>query len=118
MKKYDSLLHFPNVQGIKKAHIGGLFFGYSQFIRFAIIAFIFYMAAVLILDLNQDTQNTYIAVYIVFMAAMGTGLTIAGAPSISKAKMAATKIFEIIDEPSKIDTRLKDGIKTIETGLI
>jgi ABC-type multidrug transport system fused ATPase/permease subunit len=52
------------------------------------------------------------------MSALGTGMTIANAPSIAKAKAAATKIFEIIDEPSKIDTRDTKGETKIEEGLI
>lgn len=52
------------------------------------------------------------------MAAMGTGISLSSAPSVAKAKVAAGKIFEIIDEESKIDTRSENGIKEIKHGEI
>jgi hypothetical protein len=45
-----------------------------------------------------------------FVAALGTGISLSSAPSVSKAKEAASKIFAIIDEQSKIDTRENKGI--------
>jgi hypothetical protein len=42
--------------------------------------------------------NTYIGVNTLFVAALGSGISISSAPSISKAKEAAKKIFGIIDE--------------------
>jgi ABC-type multidrug transport system fused ATPase/permease subunit len=39
-------------------------------------------------------------------------------PSVKNARNAAKKIFEIIDEPSKIDSRETQGIKKIEAGAI
>lgn len=52
------------------------------------------------------------------MAALGTGISLSSAPSVAKAKAAAGKIFEIIDEPSLIDTRSESGVKEIKRGEI
>jgi ATP-binding cassette, subfamily B (MDR/TAP), member 1 len=52
------------------------------------------------------------------MAALGTGISLSSAPSIAKAKVAAGKIFEIVDEPSMIDTRSESGLKEIKHGEI
>ena len=46
LERYSALLVIPREAGIKKAHISGLFFGYSQGIRFIFIGFVFYIAAV------------------------------------------------------------------------
>ena len=46
LDKYSALLVIPKKAGIKKAHISGLFFGYSQAIRFVFIGIVFYVAAV------------------------------------------------------------------------
>ena len=45
MAYYNGLLELPNSAGFKNAHIGGVLFGYSQFIRFIFIGFIFYIAS-------------------------------------------------------------------------
>ena len=48
LDRNSELLIIPRQAGIKKAHVSGLFFGYSQAIRFIFIGVIFYMAAVII----------------------------------------------------------------------
>jgi hypothetical protein len=48
MGNFTKLLEGPNKDGIKEAHRSGFLFGYSVFVRFAFIAFIFYVGTVLI----------------------------------------------------------------------
>ncbi len=118
MKGFGELLSEPNKEGIKKAHIAGFFFGYSQGIRFFFIGFIFYICSLLIYKNIENPKDAYIGVYVLFVAALGTGTTLSAAPSVGKAKEAARKIFEIIEERSVIDPRDAKGIKTIERGEI
>lgn len=47
LAKYGDLLVIPHRTGVKRAHVSGLFFGYSQSIRFIFIAFVFYIAGML-----------------------------------------------------------------------
>ena len=54
MTYYNNLLEEPVKEGRKNAHVGGFLFGYSQFIRFAFIAFIFYIGARFIQQYPQD----------------------------------------------------------------
>lgn len=54
LDRYAQLLVVPREAGIKKAHISGLFFGYSQGIRFVFIALVFYVAAVFIKKYDLD----------------------------------------------------------------
>ena len=89
ISRYDKLLEYPNKVGIKNAHWSGLFFGYSQFIRFGYLAFVFYIASKFIFDYNENPKNTYIGIYILFISAMGTGIAMSEAPSLSKAKESA-----------------------------
>lgn len=109
LEKFDKLLEQPNLDGIKTAHIGGFFFGYSQCIRFLFIGIVFYIAAVFVNKQGDDPQNTYIGLYTLFLSALGTGISLSSAPSVGKAKGAALSIFEIIDEESQIDTRDETG---------
>jgi ATP-binding cassette, subfamily B (MDR/TAP), member 1 len=118
LEKFDSLLEEPRMTGIKQAHYTGFFFGYSQCIRFMFIGIVFYIAAVLINNYGDDQQDTYICLFTLFMAALGTGISLSSAPSVGKAKAAASKIFSIIDEPSLMDTRSDVGIKEIKRGEI
>ncbi len=54
--------------------------------------------------------------YTLFVAALGTGISLSSAPSVGKAKAAARTIFAITDEPSIIDTRDESGEKVIKKG--
>ena len=104
---------------MRNAHWSGFFFGYSQFIRFGFIAFVFYIASKFICDYkSENPKDTYIGVYILFVAALGTGFAMASAPSVGKAKESARQVFEIIEEKSLIDSRDTTGEKVIEHGAI
>ena len=98
--KFDELLEVPNQSGIKNAHISGFFFGYSQCVRFIFVGVVFYIAAIFINRKVENAEDSYIGVYTLFVAAIGTGVSLAQAPSVGKAKDAAKTIFAIIDEPS------------------
>ena len=56
LDRYAQLLVVPREAGIKKAHISGLFFGYSQGIRFVFIGLVFYTASVFVEKLGVDTE--------------------------------------------------------------
>jgi len=116
--RFDALLEEPALKGIKTGHYGGFWFGYSQCVRFLFVGIIFYIAAVFVKDYGDAPDDTYIGLYTLFLAALGTGISLSSAPSIGKAKAAASTIFEIIDEPSKIDTRDETGEKIIHHGEI
>lgn len=118
LEKFDSMLEEPKMTGIRQAHYSGFFYGYSQCIRYLFIGIVFYIAAVFINNYGDDQENTYICLYTLFMAAIGTGISLSSAPSVAKAKAAAEKIFAIIDEPSLLDTRSDSGIKEIKHGEI
>ena len=118
MTRYDKLLEVPNQIGVRNAHINGFLFGYSQCIRFLFIAFVFYIASLFIYDYGDNADDTYIGVYLLFVSALGSGIAISAAPSMSKAKHAATKVFNIIEDESKIDVRETTGETVIKEGAI
>lgn len=74
MNKYNSLLEEPLWVGVRNAHLSGVLFGYSQFIRFAFTAFIFYIASIFIKKYADGQESSFIAIYILFMSALGSGM--------------------------------------------
>lgn len=117
LDRYCDLLIIPHEAGLKKAHISGLFFGYSQSVRFAYVAFIFYIAAVLVNRYDEPSEKMFTGCYVVFVGSIGAGVAISMIPSVSKAKGAAKTVLGIIDEPSLIDPK-QPGQKTVPTGQI
>lgn len=117
LDRYNALLVIPHTAGVKRAHISGLFFAYSQSIRFAFVAFIFYVAAVFVNRYGLDPEAVFTGCYVVFVGSIGSGVSISQMPSISKAKAAARTVFGIIEEPSLIDPK-QPGEQKIPTGAI
>lgn len=118
LQKYDKLLEEPKRLTIKASHLAGFYFGYGQCVRFVFVGLCFYFAAEVIAKYHDDQVNTYIGINTLFVAALGSGISIASAPSVPKAKEAASKIFAIIDHKSTIDTREEKGLKEIKRGEI
>lgn len=71
----------------------------------------FYIASVFIKNKADKPEDTYIAVYVLFVAALGSGISMSNAPSMSVARASANTIFAIIDEKSQIDIREGKGLK-------
>jgi len=117
LERYAELLVVPREAGIKKAHISGLFFGYSQGIRFVFIAMVFYVAAVFTRRFDLDSQDVFTGCYVVFVGSIGTGVSLSQLPSIAKAREAAKQIFGIIEEPSKINPKQR-GVEAITHGRV
>jgi hypothetical protein len=51
---------------------------------------VFYLASLVIYYLNDEQENCYLAVFVLFMSALGAGINMSQMPSISKAKQAAS----------------------------
>lgn len=86
LSRYSELLVIPHRAGIKRAHISGLFFGYSQSVRFAFIAFVFYIAAVFTKRYDLKSEQVFAGCYVVFVGSIGSGVSLSQLPSIAKAK--------------------------------
>jgi hypothetical protein len=69
---------------------------------------VFYIAAVF-LQVTADSKHpltaddVYTGCYVVFVGAIGSGVSLSGMPSVSKAKACAKKVFGIIEEKSEIN---------------
>jgi ABC-type multidrug transport system fused ATPase/permease subunit len=87
------------------------------------VAISFYLASLVIEKFNMDAKqksDVFTGVYIMFVGAIGSGVSVSQMPSKSKAEKSANKVFSIIDEPSKIDPRIKGVGRNmkVETGTV
>lgn len=53
--------------------------------RFIYIAVVFYIAAIIIDKYSLNSQDVFTGVYVVFVGAIGSGASLAQAPSMAKA---------------------------------
>ena len=103
LSRYNELLIVPRKAGVKKAHMSGLFFAYSQAIRFIFVGIVFGVGAYFIKKHDLDPRDVFAASYVIFVGAIGTGVALSSLPSLSAARASAKLVFGIIEEPSKID---------------
>mmetsp|Transcript_18841 Transcript_18841/g.32183 ORF Transcript_18841/g.32183 Transcript_18841/m.32183 type:complete len:562 (-) Transcript_18841:652-2337(-) len=118
MDKYENLLEGPAKMRVRNAHIAGVAFGYSVCVRFIYIGIIFYIGSEFIKIYNLNSQDVYQSINILFTAALGAGFAMSQVPSATQAKESAKKIFSIIDEPSKLDSRERKQLRSVKEGKI
>lgn len=70
---------------MRLAYIGGIFFGYGYFIRYALMGGLFYIGTLLIMHKGLDPEGTYMAIFILYMSTVGAGIHLSNAPSVSRA---------------------------------
>ena len=87
-------------------------------IRFFFVGYVFFLASVLIWKKELNPANQYLGIFAIFLSSFTAGMNISMAPSYAKAKLAANKIFEIIEEKSPIDTKAPKGEIVVKEGAI
>ena len=92
----------------KRAHIGGFVFGFSQFTTFAVNSLLFYVGALFVYYIGIESENMFLAIFIIMLSSFGAGQAQQFAPSAAKGKRAAYRIFSIIDEESELDPFAKN----------
>ncbi|CDW80298.1 abc transporter family protein [Stylonychia lemnae] len=117
IKIYGDLLLHPYKMGVRNAHISGFLNGYAISARYLYIAFIFQITGIFIEQYNYDPLDMFVANYTVYMAAFGAGFTLSQLPSLSQAKSAANKIFDILNENQGKDNQEADNF-VIKQGII
>ncbi|VVB03571.1 unnamed protein product [Arabis nemorensis] len=109
MKMYSKKCEGPMKTGIRQGIVSGIGFGFSFFVLFASYATSFYVGSRLV----DDGKTTFDAVFRVFfaltMAAIAISQSSSLSPDSSKADIAASSIFAIMDRESKIDPSVETG---------
>ena len=106
VSRFGKLLDEPSKKKVRTAKISGILFGYSNSARMLFLGITFYVGSFFIKgDEGELSKNIYLSIFVIFMTCTGSGLALSGMPNIKKAKMAASNIFGIIDEPSTLDVR-------------
>ena len=105
---------------MRKAHIAGFLFGYSNCARMLFIGIVFYFGSWLVKRDSDKADMIYLAIMIIFSTCMGSGVAMSNVPSVQKAKNSAGNIFSVIDDLSTLDVRkdekAKDKVGEIARG--
>jgi len=108
---YKDALSGPLKSGLRTAIVGGAGFGFAEFFIFGVFAFSYWLGSTLtaqdkcsFLDVNKALNG-------LLFAGMTLGQAAAFIPDIGAARVAATKIYRLIDRHSSIDPSSPDGRK-------
>ena len=104
IERYNELLEEPSRKRVRNSHLAGIFFGYSQASRIIFVGVVFWIGSELIRKYNENAEDIYTAIWVLFSAAMGAGVSMSNMPSISKAKESAVQIFRMVDEKSIVNS--------------
>jgi ATP-binding cassette subfamily B (MDR/TAP) protein 1 len=68
----------------------------------------------MIMECTINPKDVFIALFAIFFGANHAGMAMSMGPDIGKAQLAATKIFKIIEQPSKINALEMDKNKSMK----
>mmetsp|Transcript_13835 Transcript_13835/g.23609 ORF Transcript_13835/g.23609 Transcript_13835/m.23609 type:complete len:1415 (+) Transcript_13835:1379-5623(+) len=111
---YREELKGPAKNARKESIVSGVVFGFSEFMQFAIWALSFWYGGKLVSNSECDFLGVMQAISALLFAAMQLGMISAVMPNVSKAKIAATRIFRLIDRKSEINAFDPSGDKISE----
>ncbi|XP_060081688.1 ATP-dependent translocase ABCB1-like [Ylistrum balloti] len=108
---YLKNLEQPYREAIRKCHLTGLAFSISQAMLYYAYAAAFYFGAYLISENEMEFGDVFRVFSAVVFGGMALGQASSFAPDASKAKVAASHIFALLDRVPKIDTESEAGSK-------
>uniref|UniRef100_H2YJX2 Bile salt export pump n=1 Tax=Ciona savignyi TaxID=51511 RepID=H2YJX2_CIOSA len=110
-EKYRDALILPQKKSVRKAHVYGITFGFSQCIVFFAYAATFRFGAWLVEENLMTFNNVFKVLMAVIFGAFAVGQTSSFAPDYAAAKIAATRLFKLLDKVPTIDSENKSGDK-------
>uniref|UniRef100_F6URM6 Multidrug resistance protein 1A n=1 Tax=Ciona intestinalis TaxID=7719 RepID=F6URM6_CIOIN len=114
---YRDALILPQKKSMRKAHVYGITFGFSQCIVFFAYAATFRFGAWLV-DQNLMTFNNVFKVLMaVIFGAFAVGQTSSFAPDYAAAKIAASRLFKLFDRKPSIDSYNKGGATPVSVNI-
>ncbi|CAC5401935.1 ABCB1 [Mytilus coruscus] len=111
---YIENLRPPYVAALRKAHIAGFAFSFSQSVIFFAYAASFYFGAYMIKEGEMDFTAVFKVFSAIVFGAMALGQASAFAPDAAKAQASSEVIFPLLDTTPTIDAESENGEKPHE----
>lgn len=120
MDRYGEELKIPIQNGQRTALVAGIAFGVSEFMAQALWAVSFWVGSIFVGPDSGDCSFLGLmkAISGLLFAGMSIGQVSTFLPDVAKSKLAATKIFRLLDRESQIDPSNTDGVKDAVRGSV
>ncbi|GLE06054.1 hypothetical protein PINS_up015265 [Pythium insidiosum] len=94
---------------IKVGMIGGVTFGLAQGLMFLNLAFLFYLGGKWVADKTVAFEDMFMVMIVLVLSMFPIGMAAQNATDTTKARKAASSVFQIIDRVPEIDPTSSDG---------
>jgi ATP-binding cassette subfamily B (MDR/TAP) protein 1 len=81
---------------------------------------VFYFGTLIYKHRGYTAEQIFSASNVLLMASAATGMSAANVPSVAKAAISASKVFQVIDDKSTLDARegAKAKVQSVDKGAI
>lgn len=116
INRYNTELEIPIVNGRQTALIAGVAFGAAECLSFALWAVSFWVGSLFVRSGDCDFEALMKAITGLLFGGMMLGQVATYLPDVTKSKIAATKIFRLLDRETKIDPTDTSGSRNVIEG--
>uniref|UniRef100_A0A671WQM6 ATP-binding cassette, sub-family B (MDR/TAP), member 11a n=1 Tax=Sparus aurata TaxID=8175 RepID=A0A671WQM6_SPAAU len=113
VESYEQKLELPYISAKKRAHIYGLYFGFSQCVIFMAYAASFRYGGYLVSSEGLQYMFVFRVISAVVISGTALGRASSFTPDYAKAKTAAAQFFKLLDRVPKISMSDTDGEKWV-----
>lgn len=96
---------------VKSGLVSGFFYGLAQLIMFIVIALIFYIGSLFVLNNGVQVQNMFTSIFAIFFSAMTVGNNSHILPDMGECKISAANLFLILDTKDEDQIQIDENSK-------
>nr|WEU75111.1 ABCB1-mScarlet-I fusion protein [Vector pPB-pCoBlast-actin5c-abcb1(67-1411)-mScI] len=106
---YEEALEKPHLIALKHSHLRGAAFGFAQCVPFLAYSVVMLYGGYLVENDNMPYENVFKVAEALILGTMMVGQAVAFAPNYSKGKVAAARIFRLLERVPAIDSSASVG---------